>query len=655
MRFFIQLMVVILCIGLAASLAAEENTQPIHQLEGITVTGTGAEKRLKDSPVATEVISAEEIKNSGVATVGDVLNEYGLMYWSNAQGDYVMLQGLGSGRILYLVNGKRVAGRVGQRLNGATMPLGEVERVEIVRGPQSALYGSESIGGVINIITKKPQDAFSLSASLENRSFLASDDPETDKEEKLFDDFVPLREQIGTLSVTFPVGPLRAMLSLEGSRGDFFGKQKNSSNNIESIMPEYYRGGGNLDTAISLGDTSELRVGGSFMLMQNDVKTYTNGNLARNEYLRGDGYAELAFTPIESTGVTVKVYDNFYDRNNDSYVGTSDKWTTGESHENENLAVLDLQAVYEGLPNFLFTGGFEAAYNSMAHYDFTDTAAIDKEALFLQAEWFNEDKHSLIGGVRVERNSQFGFMAAPKLSGMYYFFEGFRVLGGAGMGYRAPAFNELYRDFTSTRGTKYHIIPNPDLDPEYSLNFNLGAEYASSRGFLRANGFYTELFNEIILNNKTGLADENGLRIDVRENMARSLRVGADAEGQLNLLKYFFISAAYSWIYAYDRTEGTELHDQPAHTVKGKIGFNYEDGGPAVTRINTYFQGRFFSPRGDDTYDDDDPRFILDFNFNIGLCKHFTVHTSVNNITGAVSRFGPETGQSITLGLSYTL
>jgi outer membrane receptor for ferrienterochelin and colicins len=558
------------------------------------------------------------------------------------------------GRILYLVNGKRVAGRVSQRLNGATMPLSAVERIEIVRGPQSALYGSESIGGVINIITKKTQSVFSLSASLENRSFLATDNPETDREEQLFDEFVPLREQIGAASVSFPVGPLRNLLSLEGSRGDFYGKQKNSSNNIESILPEYYRGGGGLDTALSLGESAELSLGASFMMMQSDGKTYTNDNLTRNKYLRADGYAELEFTPLESTGVTLKVYDTFYDRDNDSYAGV---WTAGKKHENENLAVLDLQAVYEGLPHFLFTGGIEAAYHSMAHFEFKNTAVIDKEALFFQAEWFTEDNHSLIGGVRVERNSQFGFMAAPKLSGMYYFFPGFRILGGAGLGYRAPAFNELYRDFISTRGTKYHIIPNPDIKPEYSASFNLGAEYATPRGFLRTNGFYTELFNEIetVDSGMTETINSGTYRIDVRENIARSLRAGVDTEGQLSLLNYFFVSAGYSWIYAYDRTRAEEKHDQPAHTAKGKIGFNYNNDGRTVTRINTYFQGRFFSPRGDDTYDDDNPRFVLDFNLTVGLGKHFTVHTSVNNITGAVYRFGPDTGQSIAIGLLYSL
>jgi outer membrane receptor for ferrienterochelin and colicins len=61
----------------------------------ITVTGTRTEKRLADSPVATEIISAEEIENSSAATLSEALDDYGLMYSSNAMGDYIQLQGLG--------------------------------------------------------------------------------------------------------------------------------------------------------------------------------------------------------------------------------------------------------------------------------------------------------------------------------------------------------------------------------------------------------------------------------------------------------------------------------------------------------------------------------------------------------------------------------
>jgi outer membrane receptor for ferrienterochelin and colicins len=172
----------------------------------ITVTGTRTEKRLADSPVATEIISAEEIENSSADTLSDVLDDYGLMYSSNAMGDYIQLQGLGESRVLYLIDGRRVTGRVAGRINGDTLPLDNIERIEIVRGPQSALYGSDGIGGVVNIITKKPKDTFSLSAGISNSFILAYDDPTTDKTPKPFDDVDPFREQKISAAVGLPIG-----------------------------------------------------------------------------------------------------------------------------------------------------------------------------------------------------------------------------------------------------------------------------------------------------------------------------------------------------------------------------------------------------------------------------------------------------------------
>jgi outer membrane receptor for ferrienterochelin and colicins len=204
----------------------------------ITVTGTRTEKRLSDSPVATEIIGAEEIENSSADTLSEVLDDYGLVYSSNAMGDYIQLQGLGESRVLYLVDGRRVPGRVAGRLNGETLPLDNVERIEIVRGPQSGLYGSDGIGGVVNIITKKPKDSFSLSAGMGNSFTLAYDDPATAKKPGSFDNINPFREQTLSANVGIPIGPTRNNLSVQAGRSGLYldeGKRN-------SILPQYWRG-----------------------------------------------------------------------------------------------------------------------------------------------------------------------------------------------------------------------------------------------------------------------------------------------------------------------------------------------------------------------------------------------------------------------------
>ncbi|MDR2314034.1 MAG: TonB-dependent receptor [Spirochaetaceae bacterium] len=640
----------ILFLGMLAwggALFAQSPEDP-YELEKITVTGTRGEKRLKDSPVLTEVISAKEIENSSATTVTEILDDYGLMVSGGPMGDDIKLQGMGDNRVLYLVDGRRVTGRINQRLDGDTMPLSNVERIEIVRGPQSALYGSDGIGGVINIITKKPKDAFSLSASLSNSFLLAHNDPDTSAKPGAFDDFNLIREQHFTAAIGIPIALTRNVITLEGSRGAFYLNENQSA----SLLPEYYRGKAGLDTSFPLGDSAEMSLGASFMAMRSDEQTSRLGALTRRDYVRAGGYIEAELAPW-SGNLRLRLYNDYYQRDMDTYSGIMKTWTTGNNHEYENLTALEAIGSYDGIDNFIFTAGLEGAYNIIDKYNLNnrgDTfAAVDKEALYVQAEYYTEDRYSFILGARGERSSQFGFGGAPKFSAMVHLPKGFRILGGAGLGYRAPDFSDLYMSMNETIVAGHPTVKgNPDLKPEYALSFNLALEYVKEDLFFaQINGYYTELWNEIT-NIQQNYKTASGADVYVNENILRSMRAGFDTEGRLTLFNVF-LSAGYSWLYAYDRSEEEELHNQSAHTVKGKLGWDYEKLG-----IYTYFQGRFFSPL-DPTDPSYNSRFILDFYFSVSFAKHFKARISVDNITGLIDSPGPTVGRIFTAGLSYVL
>jgi outer membrane receptor for ferrienterochelin and colicins len=308
--------------------------------------------------------------------------------------------------------------------------------------------------------------------------------------------------------------------------------------------------------------------------------------------------------------------------------------------------------VYDGIENYIFTLGLEGAYNTMDKYNLRNDgetfAAVDKEAVFFQAERFAEDVYSVMAGLRLERNSQFGdLVAAPKVSAMYHLSEEFRVLGGAGVGYRAPEFNEMYIE-KDTPGHPY-LKGNEDLKPEYSLGFNLGLEYAQPGRSAQVNFYYTELKDEIEYND-TGLPGSNGLNIYRPENIYRSMRWGADSEAKISVFEYGFFSAGYSYIFGWDREEKQKLHEQPAHTIKAKCGADYEGAG-----IYTYFQGRYFSP----LYPEDpdyEARFVLDFYFSAGIGEHIKLRFSIDNLTGEIDKsLGPATAQTFSLGIQYSL
>lgn len=144
---------------------AEETGQPdpnYQRLEEVVVTGTRTEKKLLDTPVRTQVVTKEEIRRTHARDLKEAL-EYvpGLLLKETEKNGFsVWMQGLDSDRVLILLNGRRVTASTGSTVDLTQISAADIERIEIVKGPVSALYGSESMAGVINVITSKPPEDY---------------------------------------------------------------------------------------------------------------------------------------------------------------------------------------------------------------------------------------------------------------------------------------------------------------------------------------------------------------------------------------------------------------------------------------------------------------------------------------------------------------
>jgi outer membrane receptor for ferrienterochelin and colicins len=644
------------CVLLPLPAQEEGEEEAAYELDAVTVTGTRTEKRVADSPVATEIISAREIENSSAVTLSDVLDDYGLMYSANAMGDYIQLQGMGEGRVLFLVDGKRITGRVAGRLNGDTLPLDNVERIEIVRGPQSALYGSDGIGGVVNIITRKPSEEFSLSAGASNKTILAYNDPDTDTAVSPLEGASPFREQRAFVRMGLPAGPVRNTLSLEGARGDFYYDEGERS----SILPRFRQGRAALDSAFDPAQALAVRLGGSFMYLQSDQQTTPSGSLSRSDYIRAEGSADFDYSAADSLDLGLRLYNNYYQRDRSAYYASDKSWHDTDQFENENLLSAEATGSWYGLESWIFSAGLEASLNTMEKFNLAEPVSrVNRQALFVQAERFREGEYSVLGGLRLERSSQFGLAAAPKLSGMYRPAEGLRLLAGGGLGYRAPSLNDLYL----VKDDPPHplILGNPDLRPEYALSGNAGFDFTRGRYFVSANGYHTEMFDEIAYIN-TGRV-ERGMIVYDTGNISRSLRTGADTEARVSFLEYAYASAGYSYVFAWDR-RAREALPQPAHTWKFRLGLDTDTGrgggesgkeaGKKV-RFAAWAGGRFFSalyPQEGSGYSS---RLILDAYAAVSF-EHFKIYFSADNFLGTIDKFlGPAVPQGFTAGLNYNL
>ena len=419
-----------------------------------------------------------------------------------------------------------------------------------------------------------------------------------------------------------------------------------------SVLPERLRGKVSAETAFALGDTFDMRFGGMVLAMRDEEQTSVQKSLLREDTQRYEAYLESDYYLSDTVSLTTRIYDHYYERERTEYSGLLDVWENPE-YENENLLSTDCFATIDINEGLLVSCGAEASLNTMER-EWLVLEDLDKEAsrwrgaLVLQGEWYKEEVYSLVAGVRSEADTEYGFIAAPRLAGMYHISPEIRLLSGVGLGYRAPDFNELY---LYRRGSPSHpvISGNPDLKPEYSLGGNLGAEYTTERYFIHANIYYTELYQEII-NTETGDTDpENGNDIYTCGNLNRSLRAGADLEGKITLPLKTFVSSGYSYLFAYDRSNSEELREEPQHTIRIKTGIDLVD-----QQFHFDVSENFMSaidPEDDDK-DYQEHRYQIDLYSSWGVTKNYMLFLSLENVTGYINEsLGPYYGQKLTLGM----
>ena len=208
--------------ALVAVLVASAVPLAAWDVDTVTVTGTGSEKRLADTPVVTEIITADEIAATGASDLKDALTAYGVILNADeSHGDQISLEGLSGGRILILVDGRRIPGRLAQNVEGDSLPLNNVDRIEIVRGPQSALYGSDAMGGVINIITKRPAGT-KFHVQADNTTLPPYDDPDVPGTSP---NWALTQQQRLPLGLDLPMGDWRTSFNLSGTHSYYYWNQ----------------------------------------------------------------------------------------------------------------------------------------------------------------------------------------------------------------------------------------------------------------------------------------------------------------------------------------------------------------------------------------------------------------------------------------------
>ena len=484
-------------------------------LETVVVTATRTPKLLKDVPIITRVISAEEIERADVVHIGELLETElpGLEFsYSMNQQVSLNMQGFGGNSVLFLVDGERLAGETLDNIDYNRLNLDNVARVEIVKGAASSLYGSNAIGGVVNIITKEPSEPWSVNVNTR---------------------YSTLGEKVGSLSAGFKAGKLSGLTNAQYVQNDSI-PLKNDGDYSKIYGSWNY----NIKQQLIYKPIDNLKFTGKagYYFRQRDASEDVKDN-----YRDFSGSLKAEYDFGESDNITLSYTFDQYDKSD--FLVANRRDVREYSNVQHNVRALWSHSFGEN-DNIVFGGDFMRDY--LLSYQFEDGAKTQYTGdLFGQLDWNPTERLNFVSGLRFDYFSDRGlFHASPKLGAMYKI-GNCSLRGSYAGGFRAPTLKEMYMSFNMAN--IFMIYGNPDLEPEESHNFSLSAEYMSRRYNLTVTGYYN------LVDNRITTAWSEALKGQLYTNMAPLQVAGVD----LNFSAAYDFGLKYriSYTYTHERIE----------------------------------------------------------------------------------------------------
>lgn len=515
-------------------------------LDQVVITAARRPQRLADAVVTTEVVSRREIENSGASNLAQTLaGQTGLqLQGGHPSGSGVMLQGIGTERVLVMLDGQPLVGRIAGNFDLERIPVGMIERVEVVKGPQSTLYGSEAMGGVVNIVTRTASpDSWSAGASL-----LSGSDGRLDG---ALSAGGGLGDWTGTLDLGLrQVHRAPGVARSEGAladRADVSARARWAPDS--SLWAEV--------AVIRLDERQRWASSGAFYDFADNVQSGARitasrllgahrftptFHLSRFEHL---ARSSLTGTPIAGTG------------------------------NRQTQQLMEAELLYSGrIAGLPVDAGVETRRELIRSSDGRivddqgNPAARTLHAVepFAQLELGGEG-WSLAPGARLTWNEQWGSAFTPRIAARWRATPELTLRVAVGQGFRAPDFKELYLQFVN-QSAGYAVYGNPDLRPERSDNVTAGAEWSSGAVYVRGQLFWNRL-REFI--ETRPLPDVAGELRYAYANVSQGLTRGVDLEGGV-VLGGVRAELSYGYLDAVDRLTDLPLLGRPTHSARATLG-----------------------------------------------------------------------------------
>ena len=460
----------------------------VQQLSTIVVSAAGFEQNIKDAPASISVITKQDIEKKNATTIADLLVDIPGVDVRDGVGKTsglnVKIRGLSNEYTLVLIDGRRqttssdvTPNGFGETSNGFLPPLASIERIEVIRGPMATRYGSEAMGGVVNIITKKISDEWSGNVTVSGNAMEHGGEADSWKTSVVLNGPI-IQDRLGVQlrgsyldrqkSERIPGTAGRDPRPSEADIYDFGGKLNLKVNDQNDVWIDGFHSSQtykNEDNRLGTQDTAD-RANGYKDELEFNRSQYSLGH--NGNYAFGQWNSYVSHTQTETLGRTIP-------RNtfpNNQYAG-SDRTL-------ENTDIVADSHVIIPIGNHKVTGGVEYKKAEIVDDIAGKGAKFDKDSysVYAEDEWRLLDNLYFTFGGRFEDHSGFGGQFSPRGYLVWNTTDTITLKGGVSTGYKAPSAKDLYDGVISVsgQGTSFGI-GSPNLKPEESVNYEIGFNY----------------------------------------------------------------------------------------------------------------------------------------------------------------------------------
>ena len=457
--------------------------ETLIQLDDIVITSTRNGYLLRDVPIATEVIGKKEIDESGANTISELLQQRaGVSTSTNVDGGAIFnMLGLDSRYILILKNGQPITGQYNNRVDLNHISTNRLKKIEIIKGPGSAIYGSDAMGGVINIITEKLKSSPSFNLNYRASSFGATPS-------QISND--PINSIIKS-SIIFPINnfnystDLTYQHFLKGQQFEYISADrvdKINFNNELSWSSKFH--------ALNIAHQKYNQIDKGDTKLSNGVVLYTNNtNINRNQLILNHKWSLKDNFSLEQTIRNANYNRKYKVNNSDGSLSTED------ITEEKNSEYEILFNYYSN--HYLYNGGMEFSKPEYKSDRITGgTQQKNVLGVFNQVAWNISQQINIVSGLRFDVYGD-TTVVSPRLALSFKNNDRWTYRLAYGHGFRAPSFMESLIDWQHLQ-FGYTVKGNPDLKPEISRGLTLGAEYRNQNNFQLSTLLYTNTFSNLI-------------------------------------------------------------------------------------------------------------------------------------------------------------